>query len=42
MQTSTPAEQMHLQPDEQYFPTAIVASPSGKTLIWITKYVENV
>ena len=37
MQTSTPAEQMHLQPDEHYFPTAIVASPSGKTLVWITK-----
>ena len=37
MQTSTPAEQMHLQPDEHYFPTAIVASPSGKTLVWITE-----
>ena len=37
MQTSTPAEQMHLQPEEHYFPTAILASPSGKTLVWITE-----
>ena len=37
MKTLTPAEHMHLQPAEHPFPTAIVPSPSGKTLVWITE-----
>ena len=37
MKSCTPAEHMHLQPDEHYFPMAIASSPTGKTLVWITK-----
>ena len=37
MKTLTPAEHMHLQPEEHYFPMAIVPSPTGKSLVWITE-----
>ncbi len=37
MKTLNPAEPMHLQPEEHYFPMAIVPSPTGKTLVWITE-----
>ena len=37
MQSSTPAEHMHLQPKEHFFPKAIAVSPTGKTLVWITE-----
>lgn len=37
MQASNPAEQMHWQPDERYYPVAIAVSPFGKSLVWITQ-----
>ena len=37
MESCTPAEHMHLQPEEHYFPMAIAVSPTGKTLVWITE-----
>ena len=37
MKTLTPAERMHQLPEEHYFPIAIVPSPTGKSLAWITE-----
>lgn len=37
LQSYTPAEHMHLEPDERFFPTMVAASPTGKTLVWITE-----
>lgn len=37
MQALTPAEHMHLQPKEHCFPMGIAASPSGRTLVWLTE-----
>ena len=37
MKTLTPAERMHRLPEEHYFPIAIVPSPTGKSLAWITE-----
>ena len=37
MKTETPAEHMHLQPKEHWFPTAVASSPTGKTLVWVTE-----
>ncbi len=37
MQASNPAERMHLQPDEHYYPMAIAASPTEKSLVWVTQ-----
>ena len=37
MKTLTPSERMHRLPEEHYFPIAIVPSPTGKSLAWITE-----
>ena len=37
MQASNPAEHMHLQPEEHYYPMSIAFSPTGKSLVWITE-----